>query len=264
MRKVKKVLAFLWPPADRYFYRLRDESPQEGLNTEEIKSIDVPLLEKWIDELAESEKDRLNRLEGKAQSFLFIFTVATGLATALPTTIALLAQSLPVEVVGGALFISTISVIYLMGAVWYAVKARKAKRLYVLTHSDMSAEIRNGSISHRSFLKRKSQNILNNQRRLLDTSNDLGFAEQMFIRAVILVASSGVAIAWVLFSFGIQPNQTINIHSDKPNYEHEYIHDANSVSGENTEGAGAEVLPSSTNSQQNSDSTSSPLIDGSD
>jgi len=197
MGMLKRVASFIYPPigligvkqylvgAPEDFRDKIDESIASNKYPEEHKKE----VFEWAKFIYESEIDRKEMLEGKAQSYMVGLSIATGIIAAIPFLFSD-RWSLPDSIASLVAAMFALSIFYIVSAGFYALKTRQSGSFY-LPGADMFAEqIRKHTLNHE-----KNSSLLmllskNNESILTEKSNYLYVAEMSFVRAILIVAAS--------------------------------------------------------------------------
>ncbi len=197
MRVIKRISSFIYPPIgligvkrhlvgapENFRENLEDDIAKNQYSEENKKEVF-----EWAKFIYESEIDRKEMLESKAQSYLVGLSIATGIIAAIPFLFSE-RWSLPSSIASLVAAMFALSIFYIVSAGYFALKTRQSGSFY-LPGSDMfSDQIREHALSHE-----KNSSLLmllskNNESILTEKSNYLYVAEMSFVRAIIIVAVS--------------------------------------------------------------------------
>jgi hypothetical protein len=223
MGMFKRIASFIYPPIGLIGVKQHLVGAPEDFRDKVDESIDSNQYSKehkkevfeWAKFIYESEIDRKEVLEGKAQSYIVGLSIATGIFAAIPFFFSD-RWSLPDSIASLVATMFTLSIFYIVSAGYYALKTRQGGSFY-LPSSDMFAEqIREHTLDHE-----KNSSLLmfiskNNESILTEKSNYLYVAEMSFVRAILIVAASvTIAVGSKLyFSESVNNNKSMIQQND--------------------------------------------------
>ncbi|MBV5347206.1 PASTA domain-containing protein [bacterium] len=203
LKRIKKIIFFLWPPYEAYLAGLAIDH-HVGEPDEAIKSIDENFKKAFsksikipdeMEDLAklifESENKRRDIIESKALSFISSFSVAISIALTLPI---LLSErwNFPAPLFWMLGIIYILGVVYLVASVYWSVMVRRVEGVAVPNVDDYIDMIKRHKwgINDRIIIYMRQAKI--NEIVLTKKANSLSVAESMFIRGLVIISMATI------------------------------------------------------------------------
>jgi hypothetical protein len=203
-----KFRALLWPPsaasdANRQIILDREKigstqlwiSAQEQVRGSLQKHADLTSVVEFADEIAQTQSKVWETLEAKAAAIVQVGGIATTIIT-LGTGIIDKSSSISPPWIGLTVVLYLLCIIHLLGAIYFAVRARKAIEVAVPTSEAFFFLIDNwpNSEVERESIVRKIAEVKWNEDILRIKTNYLAAAEDLLLRGLVLFAISAIFV----------------------------------------------------------------------
>lgn len=211
MNVLQKFIIFIWPPYEVYIAnrfidaelsicpKNRLESIQTSIRHSfpEIENTDK--VESLAQAVYDSEERRKDTIEGKAQTFMFAFSICIGIVSILPTLFGN-KWNIPAHTATLSVCFYVLAMLHLFVAIYHSIQARRISG-FALPSSDGCLEsIKENRVDELNVAVMYLSMAKFNEPVLTKKSNSLVVAETMFIRAVVfLVIASCISIGFKLY-----------------------------------------------------------------